>query len=112
MLAVLVGVVRPDGNAFAHFGSLRGFNDHLSVVKRLGLVRDADASVDDGAPEFVPTDPGREFVDQFRLTELPDGRANYWNLNHNWLVEPAATELARRWDALQAASPSAQDGVS
>jgi site-specific recombinase XerD len=95
---VVVGAARPDGDAWAHFGSLRGFNAHLAVAQRLDLVQAAPEPVADDAPEVLLTDTGRAFVHQFQLTGLPAGRANYWNLRHASLIEPAATELARRWE--------------
>lgn len=51
--AVVVGAARPDGDAYAHFGSLLGFTDHGAVAKRLGLVRTAPKPVADDAPELV-----------------------------------------------------------
>ncbi|MFI6031642.1 hypothetical protein [Amycolatopsis magusensis] len=109
VLAVLVGAARPDGDVYAHFDSLRGFPDHLAVAQRLNLVRDAAEPVADDDPEVVPTDAGRAFIEQFRLTELPEGRANYWHLRHAALLEPAAAELTRRWNALHAERPSRPD---
>ncbi|MDT8913524.1 hypothetical protein [Amycolatopsis sp. PS_44_ISF1] len=100
VLAVVVGAARPDGDVYAHFGSLRGFDDYLAVAERLGLVQAAPEPVADDAPEVLLTDAGRALIDQFQLTDLPEGRANYWKLRHGALTEPAATELARRWGAL------------
>ena len=110
VLAVIVGAARPDGDAHAHFGSLRGFDAHLSVATSLGLVQPAPEPVADDAPEILLTDAGRAFVEQFQLTQLPEIRANYWNLRHAMLTDPATAELARRWDDLHAEHPSTQDG--
>ncbi|WP_410570576.1 hypothetical protein [Amycolatopsis sp. cmx-4-61] len=112
VLAVVVGAARPDGDVYAHFGSLLGFNAHSAVAERLGLVQAAPEPVADDAPEIVLTGTGRAFVEQFRLSELPAGRANYWSLHHAWLTEPAAAELGRRWDALHIQRTSTQDGAS
>jgi hypothetical protein len=111
VLAVLVGAARPDGDVYAHFGSLLGFTVHLAVAERLGLIQDAPSPIADGAPEFILTDTGRAFVERFRLTELPPGRANNWSLRHNSLLEPADAELTRLLDAGDTGlAPSTQDG--
>lgn len=94
VVAVVAGAARSDGDVHAHFGSLLGFDQHLDVARRLGLVRAAPGPVTGDAPEFVLTDAGREFVTQFRLTDLPAGRANDWSAS---MTEPATIELARRW---------------
>lgn len=112
VLAVVVGAARPDGDVHAHFGSLLGFNDHLAAATELGLVRPAPEPVEDDAPEVVLTDAGQAFVEQFRLTELPAGRANQWPLHHSSLTEPACAELACRWDASRAQGPVIHDGAS
>jgi hypothetical protein len=112
VLAVVVGAARPDGDVYAHFGSLLGFNDHLAVAKELGLVQSAPEPVADDAPEIVLTDTGWAFVEQFRLTDLPVGRANHWNLHHTALTEPATAELAQRRDILHTQRPAIQDGAS
>jgi hypothetical protein len=112
VLAVVVGAARPDGDVYAHFGSLLGFNDHVAVAKRLGLVQAAPEPVADDAPEILLTDAGRAFVEQYRLTKLPEGRANYWTLRAASLIEPATAELGRRWEALRPHRPSTQDGTS
>lgn len=112
VLAVLVGAARPDGDVYAHFGSTLAFTEHLAVTKRLGLIRDAPGPVADDAPEFVLTDSGRAFVERFRLTELPAGRANNWPLRHSSLLEPADAELTRLHTAFDAnRAPSTQDGT-
>ena len=108
VLAVIVGAARPDGDVYAHFGSLLGFNAHLAVAERLGLVQSAPEPVANDAPDIMLTDAGRAFVEQFHLDQLPEGRANYWNLRHASLTEPATAELTRRWDAQR---PSIQDGA-
>jgi hypothetical protein len=111
VLGVVVGAARPDGDIYQHFGSLRGFNDHVADAKRLGLIQDAPEPVADDEPEFVLTDSGRAFVEQFRLLDLPAGRANYWHVRHDSVTEPATTELTRRWDALHVdGASSTQDG--
>lgn len=112
VLAVVVGAARPDGEVYAHFGSLLGFNDHLGVATRLGLVRAAPEPVADDIPEVLLTDAGRAFIEQYQLTKLPEGRANYWPLRAASLIEPATAELVCRWDALHAQRPSIQDGTS
>ena len=112
VLAVVVGAARTDGDVYAHFGSLLGFNAHSDVAQELGLVQAAPEPLAADAPEFTLTDAGRAFVEQFQLAVLPEGRANYWNLRHASLTEPATADLARRWDALQAEHPAIQDGAS
>ncbi|SEP53608.1 hypothetical protein [Amycolatopsis saalfeldensis] len=112
VLAVVVGAARPDGDVYAHFGSLLGFDAHLAVAEELGLVLPAPEPIADDAPEILLTDAGRAFVRQFQLTKLPAGRANYWNLRHASLTEPASTELACRWEALRARHSSIQNGAS
>jgi|1185.fasta_scaffold837727_2 hypothetical protein len=112
VLAVVVGAARPDRDASAHFGSLLGFNDHLAVAERLGLVQTAPEPVADNAPEVLLTDAGRAFVEEYRLTNLPEGRANYWPLRAAPLIEPATAELGRRWEALLPHGPSTQNGTS
>ncbi|MBE8524823.1 hypothetical protein ILP97_46345 [Amycolatopsis sp. H6(2020)] len=111
VLAVIVGAARSDGDVYAHFGSLLGFNAHSAVAQELGLVQAAPEPIAADAPEILLTDAGRAFVEQFQLTGLPAARANYWNLRHAALTEPATAELARRWDALQTRSRSTQDGT-
>ena len=112
VLAVVVGAARPDGDVYAHFGSLLGFDAHLAVAKELGLVHPAPEPIADDAPEILITDAGRAFVQQFQLTKLPAGRANYWSLHHASLTEPASTELACRWEALRARHSSTENGAS
>jgi hypothetical protein len=111
VFAVIVGAARPDGDVYAHFGSLLGVNAHLSVAQELALVQAAPEPLAGDASEIVLTDAGRAFVEQFQLAELPAGRANYWNLRHASRTEPATAELARRWDALLTRSRFTQDGA-
>jgi hypothetical protein len=105
VLAV-VGAGRPDGDAHARFGFLLGFDDHRAAAEELGLAQSPSEPVADDAPDTVLTDAGRVFVQQFRLTELPDGRANYWNVHHAALIEPATAELARRHSTLHSQRPA------
>ncbi|UJW29830.1 hypothetical protein L3Q67_32005 [Saccharothrix sp. AJ9571] len=51
----------------------------------------APEPVADDAPEVLLTDAGRAFVEQYRLTKLPEGRANYWTLRAASLIEVSGT---------------------
>ncbi|RSM80537.1 hypothetical protein DL991_10495 [Amycolatopsis sp. WAC 01375] len=102
VLAIIKGAARPDRDITAYFGSVRGIAGHLEAAQRLGLVAErADDPADPEAPTVFLTDAGEEFFVQFRLAELSQRRANYWNLSgDDEIADPARHELERRWREL------------
>lgn len=79
VIALLKGAV--EGDPEKHFGSLLGYDQHLTTAVRAGLVTVAGD----------PTDRGIEFYSWHLLDQLPDGRANYWPTE---AVAAAAADLA------------------
>jgi hypothetical protein len=107
VLAILNGAARPDADITAHFGSLFGMAEHLDAALRLGLVSEHPSDPTDlDAPTVVLTEAGQDFFRQFRLAELPEGRANHWHgSGAGEIADPARKELERRWQGLSTHAP-------
>lgn len=81
---IVKGLVE-NNDATRHFGSLIGFQLHLATARACGVVEG------DGRDVRV-TEKGREWYDQKRMGELPQGRAYMWSLvrKDDWTMTPNA----------------------
>lgn len=70
VLAILKGAV--EGDPYAHFAALGGFDHHVADAVACGFVTGTGA-------EVQPTAEGRAFYAEARLARLPPGRAYLWH---------------------------------
>lgn len=82
----VAGIVKgliENNDATRHFGSLIGFQSHLAKARACGVVEG------DGSDVRV-TEKGREWYEQKRMNELPQGRAYLWSLvcKEDWTIPP------------------------
>lgn len=80
--AIVKGLVEHN-DARRHFGSLLDFSSHMEKARKLGVV------VGEGEDVSV-TEKGREWYEQKKLCDLPQGRAYMWTLvrEDDWAMTP------------------------